>query len=103
MFPYSRLLIPALLLISGATAAETKSVSIKGMAYSPATVTISAGDTVTWTNNDDRDHTVQTTDGVINSGNLSPGKSWSYTFKSAGTYSYGCTYHPRMKGTITVK
>jgi plastocyanin len=78
-------------------------VTIQNLAYSPAKVTIKKGEKVTWTNKDNQDHTVNESAGVFTSGNIKPGKSYSYTFDKAGTYSYKCKHHPRMKGTVEVK
>jgi plastocyanin len=78
-------------------------VSIKDMKFDPADLDIAVGDTVTWTNNDDRDHTVVAKDKTFQSDNLSKGDTYQYTFKKAGKFSYSCSYHPRMKGTITVE
>lgn len=96
------LLLPALLTCLSASTAET-TVTIKDLAFSPASVGIPVGGTVTWVNNDDRDHAVRSADGLLDSGNISPGARWSFTFKQAGTVSYGCPYHPRMRGSVTVK
>jgi plastocyanin len=82
---------------------EKRTVSIKGMHYSPEKLEIKVGDTVTWTNLDDRDHTVVASDGSFKSGNLGRGESFSFKFKKPGTYTYACKYHPRMKATIVVK
>jgi len=73
--------------------------------YSPPTITVVMGvnNTVTWVNNDDAPHTVTAKDGSFNSGNLNAGQSWTYTFKTPGTYAYFCSYHPWMKGTVIVK
>ena len=83
--------------------AKDVEISIKGMKFGPDAVTIKTGQTVTWTNNDQRDHTVAATDNSFNSGNLSPGATFSYKFTKPGTYHYACTLHPRMKGEIVVK
>jgi plastocyanin len=88
------------------TAAPTSgsaSVSMAGRAFSPATVTISAGGSVTFRNDDDRAHTVTATDGAFNSGSISQGGSWKRTFKQAGTFSYLCAIHPEMNGKVVVK
>jgi plastocyanin len=79
------------------------SVSIKDLKFSPATVTIKSGQTVMWTNNDDRDHNVTADDGSFKSGNLGAGKSFRNTFSQKGTFPYRCTYHPRMRGSIVVQ
>jgi|ERR1051326_670126 plastocyanin len=78
------------------------SVVIKGMKYSPASLPIAVGDTVVWTNSDDHDHTVVADDGSFNSGNIGNGGSFRHTFKKKGKFAYSCTYHPRMKGSVTV-
>jgi plastocyanin len=82
---------------------KNRKVTIQNLAYSPAKVTIKKGEKVTWTNKDNQDHTVNESAGVFTSGNIKPGKSYSYTFDKAGTYSYRCKHHPRMKGTVEVK
>lgn len=79
-----------------------KTVGMKGMTFDPASVTIKVGDTIVWNNNDDRDHTVVADNSAFKSDNLRPGGSFSFTFTKAGTYTYSCSYHPRMKATIVV-
>jgi len=71
-----------------------------GSQFSPASASVHAGDTVLFDNDDALDHTV--TGDSLNSGNIAAGKSWTYTFNTAGTYKYVCTYHAWMKGAITV-
>lgn len=70
--------------------------------YSPASITVHVGDTVTWTNAGTVGHTVTADDGSFDSGMLDVGASWSYTFNSPGTFAYHCTPHPWMKGTVVV-
>ena len=74
-----------------------------GRAFSPATVTIAAGGSVTFRNDDDRAHTVTAKDGAFNSGTIAEGGSWKRTFKQAGTFSYLCAIHPEMTGKVVVK
>lgn len=79
-------------------------VDIKNFAYSPSTITIPVGGTITWTNNDSTFHTVTAQDRkVLQSGTMKPGASYTQTFKTAGTYEYFCEFHANMKGTIIVK
>src|ERR1700756_4712164 len=59
-------------------------VSMQGMSFSPSTLTIAVGTTVTWINKDNATHTV-TSDDNFNSGDIIPGNSYSYTFKTGGT------------------
>jgi len=80
-------------------------VSIQNYAFAPADITISAGTTVTWTNNDSVAHTVTSASGApvaFNSGIMNPGGTYSYTFTVAGTYAYYCQIHPFMLGNVTV-
>ena len=79
------------------------SVDIKGFAYDQATLTISKGTTVTWTQHDSAVHTVTSVSGnVLDSQNLAKGETFSYTFDEAGTFEYYCTIHPSMKGEVVV-
>ena len=73
--------------------------------YSPDTITVVIGvnNTVVWANNDNMPHTVTATNKLFDSGNMNPGDTFSYTFTSPGTYAYSCSYHPWMKGTVTVE
>ena len=84
--------------------AANQSVSIINFAYSPASVSVSVGDTVTWTNNDAGvPHTVTSdTPGVFDSGNMATGATFSKTFTAAGTFTYHCNIHPSMTGTVVV-
>lgn len=84
------------------TGPQTHSIDISNMVFNPASITIKAGDTVTWTNNDAAKHIVAG-DGGIKSGTLSTGDTYSQTFKTAGTLAYHCEIHPAMKGTIVVE
>ena len=73
--------------------------------FSPPTITVVIGvnNTVVWTNRDSVPHTVTSTTKLFDSGNLNAGDSFTYTFTTPGTYQYGCSYHPWMKGTVIVK
>ena len=81
---------------------QTMTVSIEDFFFSPANMTVAPGTTVTWVNNGQAPHTSTADDGTWDSGTLQPGKSFSFTFNQAGTYTYHCTIHPNMTGTITV-
>lgn len=78
-------------------------VEIKDFKYSPATLTVKVGDTVTWTNKDLAGHSATADDGSFDTGVLSQGKSGSFTFTKAGTFAYHCLPHPNIKGTIVVE
>jgi hypothetical protein len=81
--------------------AATRHVTIAGFAYSPNSVTVNVGDTVTWTNNDGVGHTA--TGSGFDTGTISAGASKSVTFDAAGTFAYHCTIHPSMTGTVVVR
>jgi len=81
----------------------TNMVSIVNMSFSPASLSVTAGTTITWTNNDNTTHTVTADDNSFDSGNIAPGTKYSRLFSAAGTYTYHCTIHPMMKGTIVAK
>lgn len=78
-------------------------VHIVGFAYAPAAVTVHAGDTVTWINDDGAEHSVTASDHSFDSGELAQGKSWSKTFSKPGTYAYYCDDHRFMKAAVEVK
>lgn len=80
-------------------------------AYDPIEITVEAGTTVTWTNDDTMVHTVTSgssdgsigsPDGLFDSGFLNPGDTFSFTFTTPGTYEYYCTPHPWMRARVTV-
>ena len=81
-------------------AAASTSVTIQNFAFHPPTVSIGVGDTVTWTNRDDAPHTA--TGSGFDTGTLNKGQSGSHTFTKAGRFSYICSIHPNMKGTVLV-
>lgn len=78
-------------------------ISIQNFAFNPDSVTVSVGTTVTWTNNDTVSHTVTSTDGAFDSGNIAPGDTFTFTFSTAGSFSYICSYHPNMTATVVVQ
>lgn len=80
----------------------THAVAIADFAFGPATLTITAGDTVVWTNEDAMIHTATSVSGAFDSGDLDQGESYSLTFTTPGTYDYLCTPHPSMTGRIVV-
>ena len=78
-------------------------VQISGFAFVENDLTIHVGDTVTWVNHDSASHSVVADDGSFKSGTLSNNDSFSFTFPSAGTYTYHCGFHSYMTGTIIVQ
>jgi plastocyanin len=87
-----------------APAANT--ITIKNFAFSPAMLTIKTGSTVTWKNQDTAPHQIASDPGTpvsFSSDSLANGASYQFTFTQPGTYTYYCTIHPNMKGTIIVQ
>jgi len=70
--------------------------------FAPASLTVKAGSTVTWTNKDEEPHTVVSAAGLFRSGAMDTNDSFSFKFDKPGTYTYACSIHPRMVGTIVV-
>jgi plastocyanin/predicted small metal-binding protein len=89
---------------AAAAAPSTKSVEAMGYKFTPASLSINVGDTVTWTNHDTAPHNIVVTDGPekFTSPTLQTGQTFSHTFTKAGNYSYYCSIHPDMKATLTV-
>jgi amicyanin len=77
-------------------------VGIDNFAFAPATLTVTRGDTVTWTNHDEEPHTVVATGGAFHSPGMDANGTYSFTFTTAGTFDYICSIHPFMHGTVVV-
>lgn len=83
--------------------AATISVKIVSGAFQPASLSISSGDVVQWTNNTSVNRQVVADDGSFVSSTLKPGQTYSFTFKAAGSYAYHDGLHPSVKGSVAVK
>jgi LPXTG-motif cell wall-anchored protein len=86
-----------------AKVAASGSVTISDFKFTPATITVNVGDTITWTNDGPTPHSATAKDGSFDTGILDKGATGSATFDEAGTIAYICTPHPYMKGTVIVK
>ncbi len=84
-------------------ASPVSNIHIKNFAFVPDTVTINAGQTVRFVEDDETPHTVTATDKSFDSGNLNQKDKWTHLFANPGTYTYTCSYHTYMKGKIIVK
>jgi plastocyanin len=71
--------------------------------FTPPTLTVPAGTTVTWGNNDVTTHTVTSDAGLFDSSNLNSGNAFTFKFDNPGQYKYHCTIHSFMNGTIVVQ
>lgn len=85
-----------------AAAPGTTTVTIRDLAFAPATLEIPAGATVRWTNEDPIPHTATADDGSFDTGVIEPGQTGSQTFTEPGRFSYFCAFHPQMQATIVV-
>ena len=86
----------------GDAPASARKVVIEAMRFTPQTLTVHRGETVTWENRDPFPHTV-TAPGSFDSKSIAPGASWTFTPKKSGDYAYQCSLHPTMKGQLSVQ
>src|SRR5258706_2008137 len=77
-------------------------VAIQNFAFVPATVNIKVGNSVTWTNMDTAPHTATDLANAFDSGSLTTGKTFNFTFNTAGTYTYHCLIHSMMKNATVI-
>ena len=78
-------------------------VDIDQFTFTPQRLTVKAGTTVTWSNEDDVPHTVASSSKVFKSKALDTGGKFSFTFTTPGTYDYFCSLHPHMTGAVVVE
>ena len=83
-------------------AAETE-VNIDQFTFYPQHITVKAGTTVTWSNDDDDSHTVASSSKLFKSKALDTADKFSFTFTTPGTYDYFCSVHPHMTGAVVVE
>lgn len=88
---------------TGSESACDGDVCLSGTQFVPDTLTVAVGDTVTWANVDNPDHTVTADNDSFDSGPLSNGNTFEQTFDEAGEFAYHCEIHSSMTGTITVE
>jgi plastocyanin len=88
--------------LPAATTDPTK-IEVKDFMFTPMSLTVKAGSTVTWANMDEEPHTVVSNTGLFHSGALDTNESFSFKFDKPGTYQFACSIHPRMVGTIIVQ
>ncbi|HWL36250.1 MAG TPA: cupredoxin domain-containing protein [Frankiaceae bacterium] len=86
----------------GTTAPASGTVTMAGRAFSPSSISVRVGGTITFSNNDDDEHTVTANDRSFDSGVLNAGGRYTRTFRTAGTFRYFCAIHTDMTGTVTV-
>ena len=88
---------------AGSPNSAANEVKIDNFSFTPTNVTIPAGTTVTWTNNDDIPHTIVSDDKLFKSKVLDTDEKFSYTFTKPGTYPYFCSIHPKMTANVVVQ
>jgi plastocyanin len=94
---------PAPVSSGSAAAGGGSTVEINNFAFSPKTLSVPAGTTVTWKFDDSTQHTVTADDNSFTSAPMGEGQTYTHTFDTAGTLTYHCSIHPFMKGTVVVK
>lgn len=77
-------------------------VRIYNFVYEPATLEVTVGSTVTWTNDDPVPHTATSVDGAFDTNTIAAGSTAEVTFDTVGSFDYVCAFHPGMAGTIIV-
>ena len=97
-------------LVAGAGVAADKpqathaaTVKMTQEAFVPAQITVDAGTSITWINNDTVPHSVTAQDGKFDSGPIQPGKQFQWTAQAAGEINYHCIFHPSMTAVLTVR
>ena len=83
--------------------AQTHTVTIEGMRFDPADLSVRTGDTIVWVNKDFFAHTATADGGAFESKFIDPGGSWQFTPRTEGELAYICALHPTMKATLRVK
>ena len=100
------LIVAGVLALAGSLAAapkpKTHTVTIDASRFSPAELTVAAGDTVVWVNKDILAHTATAKSKAFDSKTLQPGKSFRFVAKQRGEFPYDCAFHP-MSGVLRVR
>ena len=96
-------MLAANLALAAVGEAAAPQVQIKGFHFTPATLTVPVGTTVTWSNADEETHTITATDRAYTSTGLDHGETYAHRFTAPGTYTYFCALHPHMTATVVVK
>jgi plastocyanin len=78
----------------------THKVTIEGTRFQPEVVTVKVGDSIEWVNKDPFPHTATSRAESFDSGEIGPGKSWTYTARTKGEFAYICTLHPTMRAML---
>ena len=87
--------------VAGSTSSHT--VTIENMQFNPPKLSVHRGDRIVWVNKDLFPHTATAENKSFDSGSIDAGSSWSFVADKAGKFGYSCTFHPTMKGALTVQ
>ena len=88
---------------TSAGSASASTVRIGNFAFGPNSISVAAGQAVTWVNDDDSPHTVAAVDGSFRSKTLDSADRYAFTFSQPGEVAYFCTLHPHMTGKVIVR
>lgn len=97
------LLVAAATFAARSAQATDAEVDIDQFTFLPQRITVKAGTTVTWINEDDVPHTIVSSSKVFKSKALDTADKFSFTFTTPGTYDYFCSVHPHMTGAVVVE
>jgi plastocyanin len=88
---------------AGTTSSKQNTIEIKDFAFNPQTITVKSGEKITWTNRDEEPHTIVSVEKQFKkSSALDTDQTFTITAGAPGTYTYFCSVHPKMTGTIVV-
>jgi plastocyanin len=87
---------------AGGPKPATHTITIEGMQFQPATLTVKLGDSIVWVNKDLFPHTATATAGGFDSAQITPGGSWRYRTHKKGEINYVCSLHPTMNAVVNV-
>jgi len=83
------------------TTVTANTVTLQNFSFTPATLTVKEGATVTWVNEDSVTHKIRSD--TFNSSDLNKGDTFDFTFTTKGSFDYSCSIHPSMTGKIIVE
>jgi len=86
-----------------AGSASSHTVTLENMQFNPPQLSVHRGDRIVWVNKDLFPHTVTAENKSFDSGAIDAGSSWSLVADKPGKFGYSCSFHPTMKGTLTVQ
>jgi len=86
-----------------ASTVQSRMVIIENLQFNPQSLTVKPGERITWINKDLFPHTATADSSAFDSRAIAPNASWTWVARNPGAYTYVCTFHPTMKGTVTVQ